>query len=113
MAGTADKLPHLPLLPMNTPSHIVAEEYDDSALVYVDPDSRTIIGRVEWENDEPKKLTREQTGDRAKNIKRMYYPYCTVRSAKHFLWKKRPLQEDRKLSLDDALQKAVMEPFWD
>jgi hypothetical protein len=87
----------------------------DDTLVYVDPDNRTVIGPVEWEGDEPKKRPREQTENPSKKIKtkRMYYPYCTIRTAKHFLWKKRPSPEDRKLSLDDALEKAVMEPFWD
>ena len=98
---------------MNTPSQIAAEEYQDNPLVYGDPHARTVIGLVEWEGDEPKKLPREQTGDTAKKMKQMYYPYCTIRTAKHFLWKKRPSQEDRTLSLDEALQKAVMEPFWD
>ena len=98
---------------MNTPSQAAAEEYGDSTLVYVDPDARTVIGPVGWENDAPKKLPREQTENTVKKMKRMYYPYCTVRTAKHYLWKKRPSQEDRKLSLDDAMQKAATEPFWD
>jgi len=97
------KILHLSLRPMDIP---------DDTLVYVDPDTRTVIGPVEWEGDEPKKLPRKQTEDTAKKMKRMYYPYCTVRTATRFLWKKRS-QEDRKLSLEDALQKAVIEPFWD
>lgn len=97
---------------MSTPSHREAEEYDDATLVYINPDTRTVIGPVAWEGDEPKKLPYEQPEDASKKTKRIYYPYCTIRTAKHFLWKKRPLQEDRKLAIDDALQKATREPFW-
>lgn len=100
-AGTASALilPH----PMNTP---------DDTLVYIDPATRVVIGPVEWEGDNPKKLPREQTGDVAKKTKRMFYPYCTARTAKHFCEKKHQRQDDEKLSLEEALQKAVTEPFW-
>lgn len=98
---------------MNTPSHTAAEEYPDDALVYVDPDTHMVIGPVEWDGDKPKKRLREQTGEAPKKTKKLYYPYCTMRSAKHVLWKKRSLQEDQKLSLDDALQKHVTELFLD
>lgn len=97
---------------MNVPSHTAAEEFPDDALVYVDPDTHAIIGLVEWEGDAPKKLPREQTGDAAKKRKKRYYPYCTMRTARHVLWKKRS-EASQKLSLDAALQKLVTEPFLD
>jgi hypothetical protein len=84
----------------------------DDTLVYIDPDARLVIGPVEWEGDNPKKLPRERTGDATKKMKRMYYPYCTARTAKRFLEKKHQRQDDEKLSLEEALQKAVTEPFW-
>lgn len=85
----------------------------EDTIVYIDPDTRAVIGPVEWEGDHPKKLLRERTGDAAKKAKRMYYPYCTARAAKRFCEKKHQRQEDEKLSLEEALQKAIMEPFWD
>lgn len=84
----------------------------DDTLVYIDPDTRAVIGPVEWEGDRPKKLLREQAEGVSKKAKRLYYPYCTARTAKRLCEKKHQRQEDGRLSLEEALQKAIREPFW-
>lgn len=84
----------------------------DDILVYIDPDTRVVVGPVIWEGDRPKKLPREQASGAVRKAKRMFYPYCTTRTAKRLLEKKHQKQEEEKLSLEEALQKALTEPFW-
>lgn len=118
--------------------------YQDDDLVYVDPELRTVVGRVEWSNaGKPKSLAmkkptlEESTGDPAippaekpaatgkdgKPDKRRekrgpvrvrYYPWGTYRSMKRVykIEGKIPKEESNK-TLDEVIEKALNEPFWD
>ncbi len=64
--------------------------YRDDELVYIDPDSRSVIGPIEWSrNGNPKSLpvpippkeTEEKKGRRRNE--RKYFPWGTYRSMKH------------------------------
>ena len=95
--------------------------YADTDLVYVDPDARTVVGIVEWhENGRPKSLvipSKEPAGpedaksDRKRRLK--YYPWGTYRSMKRLYKIEGKMREERPLiSLDEAIAKAMQEPFW-
>lgn len=99
-----------------------APTYADTDLVYVDPDARTVVGIVEFqENGRPKSLlmpSREpEKGDDGKperKRKPRAYPWGTYRSMKRLYKLEGKSREERPLiSLDDAIAKAMQEPFWD
>ncbi len=62
--------------------------FRDDELVYVDPDSRSVIGPIEWsKNGNPKSMpvppkVTEEKGGRRRN-ERKHYPWGTYRSMKH------------------------------
>jgi hypothetical protein len=111
-----------------------AAAYKDDDLVYVDPGSRTVVGIVEWNvNGRPKPLqmkeeaptdvpseegTPQPTDKRKLMIKRprriRYYPWGTYRSMKNVykIEGKQPRQESTH-TLDQVIEKALQEPFWD
>ena len=94
-------------------------QYKDDDLVYVDPRERIVIGKVEWSNNgTPKSLPMKEeevdeddTGKRRR--RQRYYPWGTYRSMKR-LYKigERKVEDDHRITLDEAIEKAVQEPFW-
>ncbi len=94
--------------------------YKDDDLIYVDPKSRTIVGRVEWlpsgkAKSMPMKEDEEVEGDDGKRRRRRrYYPWGTYRTMKkvYKLGERGPLVENTK-TLDEVIEKALKEPFWD
>lgn len=96
-------------------------QYKDDDLVYVDPRARAVIGKVEWSNaglSKPLPMKEEETeeGDDGKRRRRTrYYPWGTYRSMKKVFkigdWKHS--QGDRQIPLDQAIEKAMEEPYWD
>ncbi len=107
-----------------------ATPYHDDDLVYVDPKLRIVVSRVEWNlNGRPKSLPMKDSFDEAddadekdasskKNSKRprrqRFYPWGTYRSMKRIykLEGKLPRVESS-YTLNDVLEKALKEPFWD
>lgn len=112
---------------METPVETTGSIYKDDDLVYVDPDKRVVVARVEFHaNGKPKALpmkTEEVEEDAAdekpvkgrKRVRRQrYYPWGTYRSMKRIykLEGKIPKEESQK-TLDEVIEKALKEPFWD
>lgn len=110
-----------------------APAYKEDDLVYVDPDLRTVVGLVEWQpNGRPKALLmkedealeEEETKEGAPRPvkgkvrkgppRKRYYPWGTYRSMKRVykIEGKQPKQESQK-TLDEVIEKALKEPFWD
>lgn len=107
-----------------------AATYNDDDLVYVDPDAKTVVGMVEWTaTGKPKALIRKADAEipadaspgekpKGRGPKRpqrtRYYPWGTYRSMKNVykLEGKQP-RSDTQATLDDVLEKALQEPFWD
>ena len=111
----------------------------DNDFVYVDPNRRVIIGPVEWlpsgrakaipiptpeENvEEVKPSSAETTGAkkdakreerRRKPRKKQYYPWCSYRTAKRvYRVEGKEKEAERSRPLEEAMQKAVVEPYWD
>lgn len=119
---------------MSDVSEPPAATYKDDDLVYVDPDARVVVGLVQFDaNDRPKALARpsviaenddDEEESSAKKIvgKRpmrrapriRYYPWGTYRSMKKIykLEGKQP-REESPYTLDDVIEKALTQPFWD
>ncbi|MEK7218799.1 MAG: hypothetical protein AAB728_05035 [Patescibacteria group bacterium] len=93
--------------------------FKDDDLVYVDPENRTVIGPVEWSragNPKPKpKLMPEAEGERTRGPRRKhYYPWGTYKSMKRvYQLEGKPKKVEGNMPLDDAMQRAAKEAFWD
>ena len=92
------------------------QPFQDDDLVYVDPKSRKVVSKVEWnEQGLPKSLPMQGETDEGKRGRRAeFYPWGTYRSMKHAfsVEGKRKDSEGDKLTLSEALKKATQEPFW-
>lgn len=107
--------------------------YKDDDLVYVDPETRTVVGLVEWSNSgKPKALAvkkqgavedEEEEGDGKKPAakgrgrrppRQRYYPWGTYRSMKRvYKIEGKQHKEESNKTLDEVIEKALQEPFWD
>ena len=118
---------------MDEPVEAPVPAYKDDDLVYVDPNTRTVVGPVEFApngkakalamksaEDEP---TDEEPATPAKDAKvkrpvrvrrTRYYPWGTYRSMKkvYKIEGKQPKQESTK-TLNEVIELALKEPFWD
>ncbi len=117
--------------------------YGDDDLVYVDPDARTVVGRVTFdEKGNAKKLERPsmfaEPDDDEPEVKpepaatpakpaakgrdrrpprkprKRYYPWGTYRTMKKiYKLEGKVFDAERTLTLDDVMEKALQEPYWD
>ena len=86
---------------------MVTAQYNDDDLVYVDPDSKTVVGKVEWENDEKPKSLPYQAKEGEKSW-RKFFPWGTYRSMKGvFRIEGKRIEEESADSLDDVLPKML------
>ncbi len=117
-----------------------ASGYRDDELVYVDPDERTVVGRVEWSRaGNPKSMAvvhkdrpadapvaekkdakpavkggKPEKPERRRGSGRKNYPWGTYKSMKSaFRLEGKQKKMDPNKTLDDVLQKALEQPFWD
>ncbi len=95
--------------------------YSDEDLVYVDPAKRLVIGKVEFaKNGNAKTLLMPEAppeeakeGRRPRIPRKRYYPWGTYRSMRKLYKIDGGItQEDRQISLDEAMEKSSKEPFW-
>lgn len=99
------------------------EQYTDDDLVYVDPETKTVVGLVEWNAaGVPKALVmpeKEAPPERADRPHRRprekrFYPYGTYRSLKRVYQLEGKIRKsDNSATLDDVLPKALENAFWD
>ncbi|MDO8649551.1 MAG: hypothetical protein Q7R81_07290 [Candidatus Peregrinibacteria bacterium] len=97
--------------------------YRDDELVYVDPENRAVVGRVEWsKNGNPKSLERAKEedkpvegkkGERRKGSTRKHYPFGTFKSMRRAFLEKKQKNVATDVTLDQVIEKAVQEPYWD
>lgn len=89
-------------------------------LVYVDPDTSTVVGPVEWgKNGNPKALPYvvkdipDTKGERRRSW-RTFYPWGTYRSMKNvFKVDGKPRRKEATRTLEEVLPIALKEPYWD
>ncbi len=98
---------------------ISAPAFSDQDLVYVDPDARAVVARVEFsKNGDPKSLPlAKKEGSEAVDERkrwRKFYPFGTYRAMKkiYHLEGKIGKQQPTK-TLDQVIERALQEPFWD
>lgn len=81
------------------------QPYHDDDLVYVDPETRSVVGKVEWDkNERPKSIPyKSSTG---KEYWRKFFPFGTYRSMKKtFRLEGKSKEADSDSSLDEVLPK--------
>ena len=116
---------------MTDPDQTTAPAYKDDDLVYVDPLARTVVGIVEWDkNGKPKSMPmkdasavededqapeKDAKGKPVRKRRARNYPWGTYRSMKRIykLEGKPPKGPESTATLDDVIEKALKEPFWD
>ncbi|MFA7681591.1 MAG: hypothetical protein WCX61_01010 [Candidatus Peribacteraceae bacterium] len=96
-------------------------EYSDTDFVYVDPKTRMVLGIVEWSKDgvpvprimEEKEEGKGEQEKRRKRKTKRYYPWGTYKTMKRvYRLEGKEKNVEHSTTLDDALAKAVVEPFW-
>jgi hypothetical protein len=108
---------------MDTPeSPASAQTYKDDDLVYVDPDTRTVVGRVEWDkNEKPKSLAykppapdpKKTEKEARKSFWRKVYPWGTYKSMKRIFKLEGKIKDpEPNKTLEEVLPKALNEAFW-
>ncbi len=106
-----------------TPESAAEVTYKDDDVVYVDPDERRVLGMLEWTPaGRPKSLLvpgpAPKEGDEdvkpERKRRRKFFPMGTYRSLKKIYKIEGKIHEQRPmLTLDEAIVKAMQEPFWD
>ncbi|MSR87123.1 hypothetical protein EXS70_03045 [Candidatus Peribacteria bacterium] len=93
------------------------EPYD---LVYVDPDSNTVVSKVELnKNGDIKALPYipkppEPGKEERRRSWRKFYPWGTYRSMKNvFKVDGKPRKKEPTKTLDEVIEVALKEPYWD
>jgi hypothetical protein len=97
--------------------------FKDDDLVYVDPETKTVVGRVEWgKNDKPKSLPykRLESATSSKDPKkekgqfwRKHFPFGTYKSMKKIYKLEGKIKEaEPNKTLEEVLPKALTQAYW-
>jgi len=99
-----------------------AETYRDDELVYVDPDTRTVVGRVEWDKKEqpvskafPKLVKKkDKNGQEVERQSwRKVYPWGTYRSMRRLYKIEGKVKDpEPQKTLEEVMPRALTEAFW-
>lgn len=110
--------------PVPPPEADTPKKYNDEDLVYVDPETRTVVGLVEWNKSGEKPLSKiyvPPKPDPAKPGKepskrsfwRKVYPFGTYRSMKRIFKVEGKIKDaEPNKTLEEVLPKALNEAFW-
>lgn len=99
-----------------------------SDFIYVDPETRTVVGRVQWNPEgvpvsQKRKMPepREVAGpvppgkERRRPPRERNYPWGTLKSMDNIFKLKelsREKEAERYITLDDAISKLMVDPYW-
>ena len=96
----------------------LAPAFKDDDLVYVDPDNRVVVGKVEFsKTGNPKSMAipkAEPTVEDKRPSWRKFFPWGTYKSMKRIYrleGKQGKVMPDK--TLDQVIEKALEQPFWD
>lgn len=100
------------------PTDAVPQGYKDTDLVYVDPDTKSVIGAVEWSrNGNPKSKPfvhpPVDKDGKERRFGRKHYPWGTYKSMKGAFKLEGKKKHEANKTLEDILPKALKDPFWD
>lgn len=103
-----------------TPPQATTSTWKDDDLVYVDPDSNSVIGPLEWnKNGNPKPklyIAPEKTDEKGERRRswRKVYPWGTFKSMKNvFKVEGKPRKKEPTKTLEQVIDVALKEPYWD
>lgn len=93
-------------------------QYRDDDLVYVDPETKTVIGPIEWSrNGNPKSMPvppkpEDKEKGKRRRSERKFYPWGTYRSMKHaYSLEGKQKRSEANITFDEAIAKGVDNPF--
>ncbi|NOS67812.1 MAG: hypothetical protein HOO67_05635 [Candidatus Peribacteraceae bacterium] len=97
-----------------------ASTWNPDDLVYVDPDTNSVVGKVAFgNNDNPKSLpyvakeAPDAKGEKRRSW-RKFYPWGTFRSMKNvFKVEGKPRKKEPTKTLNEVIEVALKEPYWD
>lgn len=98
------------------------QKFNDADLVYVDPETRTVVGRVEWDTKEqpvskayPKTIMRKgKQGEEEVKSWRKAYPWGTYRSMKRLYKIEGKIKDpEPQKTLEEVLPRALSEAYWE
>lgn len=95
-------------------------QWQPEDLVYVDPDSNAVVGKVEWSNSgAPKQLPfvftapADPKAERRRSW-RKYHPWGTYRAMKNvYKVDGKPHKKEPTKTLEQVIDVALKEPYWD
>lgn len=100
--------------------------YKDDDFIYVNPKTREVKGHVEWtklgsakplpmDEEQPETQKEPEDGKKIRRCQRKrHHPWGTYRTMKKlYRLEGREKETEEHKSLEEALQKALKEPFWD
>lgn len=90
-------------------------QYSDDDLVYVDPDTREVVKKVEWDaKDNPQSLAYKKEAKEGERVRRRrnFFPWGTYRSMKHiYRLEGKKEEESPKKTLKEVFEKPLEETF--
>ena len=95
------------------------DEYSKDDFVYVDPDTRTAIRKVQWDKHGsaiPMEWPRPEKDGAKRYTKKRYYPWGTYATmCKLYKLKGKVKDKDAEgyITIEDAINKLQSEPYWD
>ncbi|MSR67419.1 hypothetical protein EXS65_01140 [Candidatus Peribacteria bacterium] len=113
--------------PSSDSSEAAKAPYKDDDLVYVDPETRTVVGLVEWSKTGDKPLSKAYVAptvtaapskgkgkdESKRSFWRRMYPWGTYRSMKRIFKVEGKIKDaEPNKTLEEVLPKALNEAFW-
>jgi hypothetical protein len=87
---------------------MTTQQFQDDDLVYVNPDTREVISKVEWDAKEQPKSLKYVQKEEGKKSWRKFFPWGTYRSMKHeFRLEGKRKDEEDGTTLEETLPKFL------
>ena len=108
-----------PVTPPTQAADETVRQYKDEDLVYADPENRVVVGPVEWNrNGNVKPLLmpprKNEKGEERKGGGKRFYPWGTYKSMRNaYRLEGKQKRVDPGHTLEQVIEKALKEPFWD
>ncbi len=104
---------------------LLMADFRDDDFIYVDPEKRVVVGRVEWTaeglpiplkrgEEDVQQDTAEHAHKERRRTRERYYPWGSYRTMKQIYRLEGKTKEAAgEGTLDTVLEKALREPYWD
>ena len=86
--------------------------FQDDELVYVDPESRSVVGKVEWTKEGDAKSVPYKNAE-GKGHWRKFFPFGTYKAMKNtYRIEGKRIEKDADMTLDEALPQLLEDKFF-